>query len=77
MEVAALMGVAVSTFLINDGARNNYAQKGVPGSFEERAVIVDQVGCRFERAELMEWRHMVVSPEQNTPQKGYGDPSAP
>jgi len=77
MEVAALMGVAVPTYLINDGARGNRAAPGAPGSFEERAVIVDQVGCRFERAGLMEWRHMAVTPEQNTPANGYGDPKAP
>eukprot|EP01048_Picozoa_sp_COSAG05_P042695 COSAG05_NODE_23208_length_259_cov_0.962500_1_plen_59_part_01 len=49
MEVAALLGVAVPTMLINDGARNNSAIPGVPGSFEPEAIIVDMVGCRFER----------------------------
>ena len=77
MEVAALLGVAVPTYLINDGARDNRGVVGAAGSFEEEAVIVDMVGCRFERTQLMEWRHMVVTPEQNTPANGYGDRSDP
>ena len=77
MEVAALLGVAVPTFLISDGARGNRAMLGGPGTFEPEAVIIDQVGCRFERAGLMDWRHMVVTPEQNTPANGYGSPSHP
>ena len=64
MEVAALLGVAVPTYLINDGARDNRGAAAASGSYEPEAVIVDMVGCRFERAGLMEWRHMVVTPEQ-------------
>jgi hypothetical protein len=56
---SAVRSVAVPTFLINDGARDNRGRIGVAGSFEEHAVIVDQVGCRFERSELME----VASPQ--------------
>ena len=72
MDVSALLGVAVPTYLINDGARDNDALVGAEGSFEEEAVIVDQVGCRFERKGLMEYKHMVATPEQNTASNGYG-----
>ena len=77
MEVAALLGVAVPSFLINDGARDNRARRGAAGTYEEAGVVVDQVGCRFEVEGRMEWRHMVVTPQQNTPQRGYGSPSHP
>ena len=73
----ALLGVAVPSYLINDGARNNRAQHGSPGSFEDQGVIVDMVGCRFEVPGKMEWRHMIVTQQQNTPANGYGSRSHP
>ena len=60
------------SYLINDGARSNRAQPGSPGSYEEQGVIVDMVGCRFEVPGKMEWRHMIVTQQQNTPANGYG-----
>ena len=48
---------------------------GAPGSYVDRGVYVAQVGARFERDDLMEWRHVVVTAEQNTAAAGYG-PSA-
>jgi hypothetical protein len=72
MQVAALLGVAVPSFFINDGRRSNAAKAAPAGSFEEEGVVVDQVGCRFERPGLMEWQHMVVTREQNTQARGYG-----
>jgi len=72
MQIAALLGVSVPSFFINDGARGNKALPGDAGTFEEEGVVIDQVGCRFERPGLMEWQHMVVTQEQNTPANGYG-----
>ena len=72
MEVAALVGVGVPSFFINDGSRDNRASPGRPGSYEEEGVVVDMVGCRFEVEGRMEWRHMIVTPQQNTPPNGYG-----
>jgi hypothetical protein len=75
MLVSALLGVAVPSFFINDGNRDNAALPGAPGTFEEQGVVVDQVGCRFERVALMEWTMMVVQDAQNVPANGYGPPA--
>eukprot|EP00929_Paragymnodinium_shiwhaense_P114932 TRINITY_DN83496_c0_g1_i1.p1 TRINITY_DN83496_c0_g1~~TRINITY_DN83496_c0_g1_i1.p1 ORF type:complete len:513 (-),score=49.40 TRINITY_DN83496_c0_g1_i1:105-1481(-) len=72
MQVAALLGISVPSYFINDGNRQNKAVPGEPGTFETQGVIVDQVGCRFEREGLMEWKHMLVTQAQNTEANGYG-----
>lgn len=72
MQVSALLGISVPTFFINDGGRDNRGVPAPPGTFEDQGVVVDQVGCRFERPQLMEWQHMVVTREQNTAANGYG-----
>ena len=79
MQIAALMGVSVPTYFINSGSRNNEGIVGLPGSFEEYGIYTALVGARFERQGSMEWQHMIVSPEQNTSDNGYGlhaDPDA-
>ena len=80
VAISALLGVSVPTHFINAGSRNNRAVPGEPGSFEPRGIYVGLVGARFEKPERMEWQHVRVTPEQNTPAKGYGpdaDPAAP
>jgi len=72
MAIAALLGVSVSTYFINDGNRNNKAQQGAYGSYEQEGIYVGLVGARFEKEGLMEWQHMIVTPEQNTIARGYG-----
>lgn len=71
MAIAALLGVSVPTYFINEGDRYNQGQIGEIGSFEEQGIYTGLVGARFERPGLMEWRHMVISPSQNTPENGY------
>ena len=73
MQIAALLGVSVPTFFINNGNRNNKAQSAVPGTYQEKGVYVGLVGARFEKPGYMEWEHMIVTPEQNRPENGYGD----
>ena len=45
MAVAALLGVAVPSYVINDGRRDNRGVRGAAGSHEAEAVIIDQVGA--------------------------------
>ncbi len=71
-QLAALIGVSVPTFFINDGNRTNQGRKGTLGSYEKQGVYVGLVGARFEKPGFMEWQHIVVTPEQNTEQNGYG-----
>merc|ERR1712217_550910 len=72
MELSALVGVSVPTHFINKGARDNCAKLGIEGSYERKGVYMGLVGARFERRDRMEWKHMVITPEQNTAANGYG-----
>jgi|SRR5579872_3075195 len=84
MQISALLGVSTPTYFINNGNRYN---AGKPDewilwpSYQETGIYVGLVGARFEKQGLMDWQHMVVTPEQNTVANGYGDglknPSTP
>lgn len=65
MELAALIGVSVPTYFINNGNRYNQGVKGNTGTFLDHGIYVGLVGARFEKPNVMEWRHMVITPEQN------------
>ena len=72
MQIAALIGVSTPTYFINNGARHNNGILGVSGAFQETGIYTGLVGARFEKTGLMEWQHMIVTPEQNISQNGYG-----
>lgn len=76
MQIAAVMGVSVPTYFINNGNRKNRAALGQSGTFQEQGVYVGLVGARFEKSGYMEWAHMMITPEQNTPVNGYGSTPA-
>lgn len=77
MQLSALLGMSTPTHFINSGSRNNRAQSGIPNTFERSGVYIGLVGARFERPGKMEWEHMLITPEQNTPQNGYGQTAEP
>jgi len=72
MELSALLAVSVPTHFINTGSRKNAGVAAEPGSYAAKGVYVALVGARFERTGRMEWRHMLVTAQQNTPANGYG-----
>lgn len=72
MQVSALLGVSVPTYFINNGNRNNRGITGAEGSYESQGIYVGLVGARFEKENLMEWAHIMITPEQNTSENGYG-----
>ncbi len=72
MQLAALLGVSVPTYFINEGDRFNQGRVYPKGSFEEQGIYSALVGARFERAGLMEWQHMIITEQQNTAANGYG-----
>ncbi|WP_068469007.1 ADP-ribosylhydrolase MavL family protein [Candidatus Protochlamydia phocaeensis] len=79
MQLSALIGVSVPTHFINTGSRYNYAKLGKKVC-EAKGIYVGLVGARFERPGVMEFQHMLITPEQNCREKGYGrlaDPSHP
>jgi hypothetical protein len=62
----------VPTFFINDGSRTNNSSLQDPTAYEEKGIYVALVGARFEKKELMEWQHMIVTQAQNTRKNGFG-----
>lgn len=73
MELAALLGISSPTFFINSGSRANKAQMQPLNTFENEGIYVGLVGARFERQERMDWKHIIITPSQNTSQNGYGE----
>lgn len=72
MGISAFLGLSSFTAFINQGERANCGKIENNEPHEKTGVYVGLVGARFERREKMEYRHMVVTPSQNTREKGYG-----
>lgn len=73
MGLSSLLAVSTPTFFINSGSRGNRAIVNEEADeFENTGVLVGQVGARFERIGRMEWKHLIVTKEQNTTANGYG-----
>jgi hypothetical protein len=80
MSLAAFISLFVPTHFINNGSRNNSGIAAAQGTYEPKGIYVGMVGARFERPGYMEWAHMVITPDQNTAENGYGrdaDPANP
>ncbi|XP_071546619.1 uncharacterized protein [Panulirus ornatus] len=71
MKLSALLCLSSRSVFINDGSRHNRGVPGAQGTFQPEGVIVGMVGSRLEREGVMEWQDCVVTPEQNTPERGY------
>ena len=71
MEFSTFISLSIYTPFINNGSRRNMAIKSSE-PHEPEGIYIGQVGCRFEEAQKMEWRFMIVDPQQNLPQFGYG-----
>lgn len=72
MLISALVSLSVPTHFINNGEKHNLGKLGAKDSYEDMGILVGMVGTRFEKPGYMEWKHIVITPEQNTPQNGYG-----
>lgn len=72
MALSALVCVSVPTPFFNDGARNNRGRPGIAPTYPFNGVYSAVVGARFEREFCMEHAHMVVTPQQNSRENGYG-----
>ena len=72
MQIAALIGVSTPTYFINNGARNNKAIPTNDDTHQKEGIYTGLVGARFEKPELMEYQHIIITPEQNIEKNGYG-----
>jgi hypothetical protein len=73
MLISALCGHASGTLFINNGNRTNNMEPSKEGSFEPEGYLAGLVGARFEKPGFMEWKHMVITAEQNIAANGYGE----
>jgi hypothetical protein len=70
IELSSFLSLSIFTPFINQGARDN---SGRPDqNCQPNGIYIGQNGARFERARRMEWRYMIVDPDQNTIENGYG-----
>jgi hypothetical protein len=77
MVLSAFLGMSVPTSIINQGGRFNKGMLDESGEHVDHAVYIGSVGARFEKSGVMEYAHMLITPEQNTSDQGYGcNPSA-
>lgn len=70
IQLAVFISMSTSTPFINNGSRQNCGK--VSDAHESEGIYIAQVGARFQERFLMEWKHMIVDPEQNTKENGYG-----
>uniref|UniRef100_A0A6B2L4W1 Uncharacterized protein n=1 Tax=Arcella intermedia TaxID=1963864 RepID=A0A6B2L4W1_9EUKA len=78
--IAALIGVSVPTFFINNGDRSNCSRKDDDGEYEREGIYVGLSGARFERRDKMESILMLLTEKNTTKESGYGkdaDPNNP
>ncbi|RMG08803.1 MAG: DUF4804 domain-containing protein [Planctomycetota bacterium] len=72
MALAALVGVSTPTSFVNRGEWTNRARPAPAGSYEPCGNLVGLVGARLECPGAMEFRTLLVAPEQNVPARGCG-----
>jgi len=73
MLFSALVMVSSPTLFFNNGNRNNRGKMSESNDFEREGVYIGCVGPRLEKPGYMEWKHMVITEEQNTSENGYGE----
>lgn len=68
-----MMAMSSHTEFINNGSRDNEGVVSTdPDSVQPRGVIIGVVGSRFERPIVMEYQDILITPQQNTVDNGYG-----
>ena len=77
MGISALLGLSIPTHFINRGDRQNEGRPGHKGTFEARGIYTGLVGARFERSGRMEWRQMLLTPQQRSAGSDFGPTSLP
>ncbi|KAL0118626.1 hypothetical protein PUN28_009357 [Cardiocondyla obscurior] len=74
IKLSAMMVMSSHTEFINDGSRNN---RGIvsrdPDAVQPRGVIMGVIGTRFQKPRFMEYQDIVITPQQNNLDNGYGN----
>lgn len=78
MAVGSLIGMSTPVHFINNGERFNCGVRAIPPpgklsyDYEKTGIYIGLVGTRFERPGKMAYKFMMITPEQNTNENGYG-----
>ncbi|XP_073835321.1 uncharacterized protein [Musca autumnalis] len=73
IKLSAFLSVSSHSELINNGARDNMAVIEKDHSkIEREGVVIGLIGARFQRAFVMEYQDIFITPEQNIEKRGYG-----
>ncbi|XP_076645283.1 ADP-ribosylarginine hydrolase CG2909 [Halictus rubicundus] len=76
IKLSALLAMSSHSEFINDGSRENRGVVSLdPESIQPRGIIIGVVGTRFERQRVMEYQDILITPQQNTVDNGYGPPN--
>ena len=70
MAVSALLGLSGPVHFINEGGKKNQCELKFKTAVE--GYLYGLVGARFEKPGEMEWRHIIITQDQNTAANGYG-----
>lgn len=74
IKLSALLYVSTHSEFINNGQRANVGRVEPDKSkIEREGVIMGLIGSRFERENVMEWEDILITKEQNTEERGYGE----
>uniref|UniRef100_A0A1I8PWS8 Uncharacterized protein n=1 Tax=Stomoxys calcitrans TaxID=35570 RepID=A0A1I8PWS8_STOCA len=73
VKLSAFLSISSHTELINSGTRKNYGKMEKDLSkIEREGVVIGLIGARFQRPLAMEYQDIVISPQQNVSERGYG-----
>lgn len=73
IKLSAFLSVSSHTEFLNNGRRFNCGViEADKSKIEIEGVIIGIIGGRFEAEDVMEWQDIMITPMQNTKQRGYG-----
>ncbi|XP_017469965.1 PREDICTED: uncharacterized protein LOC108361739 isoform X2 [Rhagoletis zephyria] len=73
IKLSAFLSVSSHTQFLNDGNRHNCGIiEADKTKIEPAGVIIGMIGGRFESIDVMEWQDIMITPTQNTVDRGYG-----
>ncbi|XP_075155851.1 ADP-ribosylarginine hydrolase CG2909-like isoform X1 [Haematobia irritans] len=72
-KLSAFLSISSHSELINNGTRQNCGiiEKDL-NKIEREGVVIGIIGARFQKPLVMDYQDIVISPEQNIPEMGYG-----
>jgi len=74
LQLSSFLSISIFTPFINPGSRENSGK--LDQNCQQNGIYIGQSGARFEKQFKMDWKFMIIDPEQNTLENGYG-PNGP